>query len=213
MIKGIIFDFDGVIVDTETKKFSDLRGIMRKKGYSISNDIFPDFVGKKTFFFLNEKFPDISKKDFEDIMNKRRKLQHEQIGKNKLIAGIENLLYFLKKNNIKIGIATGSGKEFVEKILEINKIKDFFDFLVTGEDFSSSKPDPECFLKAIEKIKLPKEEIIIIEDSIAGITAAKSIDVKVFAIRTYLKNEELQKADKIFKNHFDLLEEIKTIIR
>jgi HAD superfamily hydrolase (TIGR01509 family) len=210
MIKGIIFDFDGVIVDTESKKFKDIQRILDKYGYSIKKNIFPQFVGKKTHFFLNEKFPDIPQNALDKIMKERRSVQYKNIKENRIIAGLRDLLVFLKQKNLKIGIATGSERKFVKKILNANKISKYFDFLITGEDFRSSKPNPEVFLNAIQKTKLSKKEILIVEDSVAGIKAAKAINCKVFAITTYLKKPQLRGADKIFKNHFEILKYLKS---
>lgn len=210
MIKGIIFDFDGVIVDTESKKFKDMQKILLNQDIKLNNKLFNDFVGKKTRFFIKEQYPKISSTQLEKIIEERRKLQYQEIKKNKLINGIKELLIFLKEQKVKMCIATGSERDFVEKILNANEIRQYFDFLVTGEDFKTSKPDPECFVKAISKMNLADEQILIIEDSPAGIDATNSLGIRVFAVETYLKKKELEKADMTFKDHFEIMEYLKS---
>src|SRR3990167_1054338 len=117
MIKGVIFDFDGVIIDTESRKFKDLKKILRTYGYDLKSKLFPEMVGKKTSFFLSSEYPDMPARILKDIVAKRRKMQNRSIDSYKLIPGIKELLKFLKYRNYAVAIATGSEKDFIKKIL------------------------------------------------------------------------------------------------
>jgi beta-phosphoglucomutase len=209
MVKAIIFDFDGVIVDTEKKKFNDLKKILKKQNILLKKNSFSDMVGKKTDLFLKEQFPNIKKTIFNKIIDERRKEQNKNIEKYKLIKGIKKLLNYLKLKNVKIGLTTGSKKQFVLKILEKNKINYFFDIIVTGEDFISSKPNPECFKLTLKKLKVSSKETIIIEDSKAGIQSAKLTGSKVFGLNTYNNISSKTGANKIFNTHIDILNYVK----
>jgi HAD superfamily hydrolase (TIGR01509 family) len=209
MLKGIIFDFDGVIIDTEKKKFEDIKKILSKYGFKINKEDFPGFIGKKTAFYINEKFPEISREKINKILKERKHLQFKNLKKNRLILGIRVFLKFLKSKKYKLAIATGSKRVFVRKILIIYDLLKYFDIIVTGEDFKSSKPNPECYTKALRKMKLKPGEIIIIEDSPAGILAGKKIRARVFAVQTYMDKEELAAADEIFNNSLQILKRMK----
>lgn len=211
MIKSIIFDFDGVIVDTEIKKFNDIKKFLAKYDYYFENDDLKNSMGKKTRLIIKENFPDISDEILNKIIVEKRELEYQRLEEYKLIKGIKDLLSYIQEKNYKIGIVTGSRKKLVRKILGSNKLLNYFEFFVTGEDFDSSKPNPECFELMLDKMKLKPKDVIVIEDSIAGIKAAKSIGIKVFALTTYLKKSELLEADNQFNNHLDILEYLKTI--
>lgn len=208
MVKGIIFDFDGVIVDTERKKFKDLKAILKKYNYTLDNKFFPDFIGKKTAHFLNEKFSSMNKDLIKKITEDRRKSQYSKFNTYTLIPGIQELLKYIRSKKLIIALTTGTRKDIVEEILKINSLKKYFNILVTGEDFHTSKPDPECYKVTLDKIKLPPEEVIVIEDSLAGIRAAKKAGCTVFALQVYFDKDYLNEADKILKDHTELQKHI-----
>lgn len=209
MLNGIIFDFDGVIVDTESKKFRDLKNILQKYNYRLEKNAFPVMIGKKTSAFLTEKFPTIPQDIAKNIVKQRKKLQYSNIKDYRLIPGIKELLIFLKSKKYVIALVTGSDYSFVKKTLVNHSLYNYFDIIVSGKEFASSKPNPECYKLALKKLQLSPAEIIVVEDSVAGIKAAKAIGCKVFALRTYLKRDYLSKADKSFKNHFGILKHLR----
>ena len=168
MIKTVIFDFDGVIADTETERFADVQRLLRKHGYILEAASFPVFIGKKTGHFLRQKFPDMPAQLIQQIVDERRKQQHTY----RIINGLPELLQFLRSQRIQTAITTGSGMDVVRKSLAENKL--FFDFIVTGEMFRSSKPDPECYLLTLKKAASKPSETIIIEDSLAGIAGCRA---------------------------------------
>jgi len=212
MIKGIIFDFDGVIVDSETQRFLDVKSILNHTEYQIKEEHINLARGKKTPEFLKELYPDIPEDFTTELMIKRRELQKQNIKKNKLIPGIKDLLKELKARDIKIGICTGSSRIFVDKILAINQINNYFNIIVTGDEFKSSKPNPECYQLAIRKINIPKQDLIVIEDSVAGILSAKNANLKVIGIKTYETEEKMIKADYIYNDHTEILKNIEKIL-
>ena len=202
MIKAIIFDFDGVIVDTERKKFKELQNLMNSTKFILTECDFKDMIGKKTSAFLSEKFPDMDKKEIKKTEEQRRKkLKNTE---EKILPGLKKLILYLQSKKIKIAITTGTVKEIVEKTLRSNEISSFFDTIVTGEDFKESKPFPECYEKTLKKLQLNPSEIIVIEDSIAGIKAARAAKCKVFGIMTSLEKKDLLEADNIFTSHGEI---------
>lgn len=208
MKKAIIFDFDGVIADTEKRRFSDLKTILHSEDRILDERFFKRSIGKKTGVFLEAVFPELTAEKIRCISQWRRGVQCERLEDYKLIKGLTELLVFLKSKRLSLAIATGSRQEFVEKILHHNSIRNYFDVLVTGEMFSSSKPDPECFKLALDILDMEPKDVLVIEDSIAGIKAAKSAGCDVFAIMTYFNREQLSLADRIFEDHRRILEHL-----
>jgi len=84
-------------------------------------------------------------------------------------------------------------------------MRKYFNVIISGESFKSSKPNPECYRITLDKLGFLPSETVIVEDSTTGIEAGKSMGCRVFAIKNYYGEKELSKADKIFKNHEHIL--------
>jgi HAD superfamily hydrolase (TIGR01509 family) len=209
-MKAIIFDFDGVIAETERKKFSDVKRIILKEGLHLEDSDYKKFIGTKTEFFLKNKFPNLSESKITALSDERYALKYVDVHKNRLLTGVKDLLFYLKEKNVVIAICSGSKKMFIDKFLKAKKLNSFFDLIVSGDDFKSSKPDPECYLLALKKLNLKATDVIVVEDSPAGIIAGKKAGLQVYAIETYLKKEDLSFADLVFKNNSDLLKYLKS---
>lgn len=208
MIKAVIFDFDGVVVDTETAKFKELQRLLKGTGCVLKKKDFKDMIGRKTGVFLSTKFPCLDNAKIDQIVALRRKRQFAGI-QGKLITGIRTLLAFIKSKKIKIALATGSTRKVINKILKEKKIQNFFDIITAGEDFKESKPSPESYKATLKKLKMHPSEVIVIEDAPAGIKAAKKAKCKTWGITTYLNKAALKGADAIFSGHEAILRHIK----
>jgi beta-phosphoglucomutase len=104
----------------------------------------------------------------------------------------------------KIALTTGSGKNIVERTLKEYDLAQFFEYIVTGEQYASSKADSECITLTLKKLHVHPSEAIIIEDSPPGIQAGKTAGCRVFALTTNLPKKDLQQADKIFDSHDEI---------
>ncbi len=199
-LQAVIFDFDGVIVDSERVKFERLRTILQGHNISLSKKDFCAMIGKKTGYFLKEQFGQkLSDQQILSISEERRKDQLKNIQLfSKPIKGITQIILFLKQKGLRLCVATGTKRFLVKETLRILGIQNVFDVLVTGEEVQSSKPDPEVYSIAIKKLKLKKENILVIEDSVAGVLAAKRAGLKSIAITTSYKHSQLKGAVKTF---------------
>lgn len=167
-----VFDFDGVIVDSEKKKFKDMRSVLKKYDIFLKDDDFSKFVGKKRGFFLRENFSHLlNDTDINEIMKNIHELDTSDDSLI-LVEDFMNFLNILYDHKIVMHIATGSSKKFVLNILNKFGIKKYFSNIITGDDVIESKPSPEIYLK-IKKI-IGNESIFVVEDSIAGVLSAKS---------------------------------------
>lgn len=204
MIKAIILDFDGVVVDSEKNKFCVLQTILKNRGLDLKKPDFTGMTGKKTKSLLVEKFPELTSQDVRKIVELRREMQKASPNPG-LIPGIKTLLKFLKQKKVKIALTTGSKGDVVEKILESEGLRIYFDLIVTGEDFKGSKPSPECYNTTLKKLRLSNSEALAIEDSMAGIESAHLAGIGVYALTTYSTKAELSNAEAVFKDHKGVL--------
>ena len=208
MIKAIIFDFDGVIVDTELDRFIFLKKELNKYGYKLNKSDFDKIIGRKTIDALKDIFPKIPKIVIEKIYQKRKEILNKQILNMKPISG---LLQFLKSIHQRyvLALSTGTKKDIAHAYLKKYDLRKYFDVIITGENFENSKPDPEGFRITLEKLNFDSSEVTIIEDSEPGITAAKRLHCKVFGLKNKHNSFHVKKADMIFNTYYELMNYLK----
>lgn len=207
MIKGVIFDMDGVLTDNKEQDFTAWKRVFADFSLDLNFEGYKSFTGMKGEAIVLKYIK--SEAGEEATMLTRRKEEYfiEEIKKTKIepMKGVVRLLNDLKKNNIKMGIGTAAMEFKAYAILEELGIKDFFEVLVSAEKVKKGKPDPETYLKVAEYLNLKPEECIVIEDAPNGIEAAKNGGIKCVAITSTHKEFELQHADKII----DFFDELK----
>ncbi|MBD3208983.1 HAD family phosphatase [Candidatus Woesearchaeota archaeon] len=205
-IKAIVFDYDGVIVESELFRRNILNQLLKPHGKQIKEDD-KRLIGRKTHQFLQEAFPEMTDKETISI----REAWQEQRMKQSipLVVGVKETIDYAQKT-FKTGITTGSTKKEVQQTIENQQLGEF-NIIVTGEDFSSSKPDPECYHLALSRLETQPEETLIIEDSLAGIKAGKTTGCTVYGLGTYHDQEEILTAgaDEYFSDHTALLQFLK----
>lgn len=215
-IKAVLFDMDGVIFDTEREYLKEWEVIFKKYGYKMKKEIYISVMGrgrKKVKEIFKEKFG----KDLpiDKMYIEKDKMLKEAVENNKvpLKEGALELLEFLKENGYKIALATSAKRERVKIQVRHAKIENIFDAIVCSEDITNSKPDPEIFLKAAEKVCVNPENCIVIEDSEAGIKAAFNAKMMGFHVEDLKKADEsiLKYSYKNFKNLIEIKEYIKSM--
>jgi len=208
MIKGIIFDMDGVLTDNKEQDFTAWKRVFADFGLDLNMDGYKSFTGMKGEEIVKKYIKlDADNKEATSLTRRKEEYFIEEIKKTKIepMKGVVRLLNDLKKNNIKMGIGTAAMEFKAYAILEELGIKDFFEVLVSAEKVKKGKPDPETYLKVAEYLKIKTEECIVIEDAPNGIEAAKNGGIKCIAITSTHKESELQLADKII----DFFDELK----
>lgn len=209
MTQTVIFDMDGVIVDTEPvhnyayfQHFSELN-------IEVSNELFTTFMGnstRNTFQRLKELFP--IELEVEDLIQRKRTLFNDAFDNKEdlyLIEGVEKLIQNLHGNGMQLILASSASKVTIDRVFKRFGLYQYFTHIVSGEDFPNSKPHPAIFEHAASLSVAPKENCIIIEDSTNGIMAAKAAGIYCVAYNSVnSKLQDLSLAD-VMVNHFDEL--------
>lgn len=193
MIKLVIFDVDGTLVDSETVYVKAALKNLEVNHYNIPMSAIMGIIGQNRVAGrkLIESTQDDSFnydkyiKDFEKIRNQI--LENEPY---KLKKGALNILNYCKKHNIKMAIATSTARDKQTKVLTELGIIDYFDYMVFGDEINNSKPAPDIYLKVYEHYNIDKDEMIIYEDSKNGILSAHNAGIRVVYIKDIVDVEE-----------------------
>ena len=206
---AVIFDLDGVLVDTGWAHKQAWFGFAEKQGFNISDDFFTT-----TFGMTNDRIipmllgRKLSSGQLKQLSDWKEQL-YRRIIADKLIPDerIEILLAGLKKAGFSLAIGSSAPKANLDLIRERLRLDRFFEAYVTCEDVNEGKPSPQVFIKAAAKLSVPPRNCVVVEDAVAGIEAAKAAKMAVIALTSTRKRSDLEKANADLI--FDSLAELK----
>lgn len=207
MLKTVIFDMDGVIVDTEPVHKYAYYKHFEELNIEVSEELYASFTGNSTrnvFQRIKDNFQ--LNDDVEDLILRKRFLFNDAFDTKEdlfLIEGVEDLIKELHQSGIELILASSASKGTIQRVFNRFNLHQYFAHTVSGEDFPKSKPHPAIFLHAASLSIHPKENCIVIEDSTNGVAAAKAADIYCVGYRSSnSKLQDLTKADLIV-NHFN----------
>lgn len=206
MIKAIIFDMDGLMIDSERVTFECYQEILKGMNLTMDEEFYKTLLGKP-LKGIYQRFYDVYGNDFpiEDVIKDVHALMAKRFETEgvPIKTGLKSLLEYLKENNYKTIVATSSNRDRVDTILSQAQITDYFDDSICGDEVIKGKPNPEVFLKSCQKLGVNVDEAIVLEDSEAGIQASYDAGIKVICIPD-MKYPEKQYEEKTFKILKDL---------
>ncbi|OUQ04529.1 hydrolase [Erysipelatoclostridium sp. An15] len=215
MIKAVIFDMDGLMIDSERVTFEGYQHVLAKENLTMSEEKYKTLLGKPV-----KAVHDLFKEDYgpQYDVDQIIKDVHAYIAKRfetegvPLKPGLVELLKYLKENNYKTIIATSSHRNRVDLIVKQAQIDQYFDDSICGDEVTKGKPNPEVFLKACQKLQVSPQDALVLEDSESGINAAYNADIKAIGIpdMKYPEEKYVKMTYKIMDNLFqvkDFLEE------
>lgn len=202
MIKTIIFDMDGVLVDSLKYHWIAWEKTVEALGATYPKELDSQINGmsmKNSIELINKHSGQTLSYEEADRL-KRDNVREFYFSKVEMFPGAYILLEELRKKGYNIAIASSSQREFIELVLDKFRIRQCFGFSISGDEVENSKPNPEIFLKCAEHFGSLPEECVVIEDAISGVEAAKNAGMKAIAVTTSHSREELSKADVIVEN-------------
>ncbi len=210
-LRLVIFDMDGVILDSERLANMAWFAISDEMNLGLTDEDLREIKGgnyARTTEILAKRYGlDMAKEIIERKRDKQREIMKAE-GGVKLKKGVVELLEFIKKVGLKCVVATSTRRESATRNLKFTGVYDYFDGFVFGDEVTRSKPDPEVFNKACEKMGVEKDEAVIIEDSVNGATAAHNGGIRCFVVEDtiHFTSEEDKLATKKFDSLLDVME-------
>jgi HAD superfamily hydrolase (TIGR01509 family) len=185
MIKGIIFDFDGTIIDTETALFKAWDSVYQEYGQILPVELLRNTIGTADSNFHPAEF--LARKigngvTSQELAKKEHDLELELINQNPPLPGVVDYLKHAREFGLKIGIASSATHDWVTGHLERLGLSNYFDAITTQEEVTLTKPFPYLFEKTLKKLGLYPYQVIAIEDSPFGITSAQAAGIFAVAI-------------------------------
>lgn len=210
MIKAVIFDMDGLMIDSERVTFEGYQAMLAKQNLTMDEAFYKTLLGKPLTGIFAQFYKEYGEgfdiesliKEVHTYMEKRFETEGVPVK-----PGLLELLTYLKENNYKTIVATSSQRHRVDTILSLANLTSYFDASICGDEVTKGKPDPEVFLKSCQKLGVTVEQAIVLEDSEAGIEAAHRANIRVFCIpdMKYPEAKYQEMTTNIVDSLFDVL--------
>lgn len=192
-LRAIIFDFDGLILETEYPEFAAWSQVYRDHGYELDVKVWVTVIG--TFFNHTtfDPYRDLQQKlgdryDEEAIKARRREVARRHLADLVPLPGAEDLIRTAKDAGLKLAVASSSKRSWVEGHLSRYGLLTYFDAVRTSDDVENIKPAPDLYLAALAALELEPTECVVLEDSAYGITAANTAGIYTIAVPNELSS-------------------------
>lgn len=209
MLKAVIFDMDGVIIESEPLHHHAYYSMFRDVNIEVSNALYESFTGKSTLNICKQVCDIFNVKQSPEELVAIKRQHFDSVFNNSsdfdLIEGVLDLIKDLHRNGMTLVLASSATMPSIERIFKRFNLNPYFKAKLSGADLKQSKPHPEIFINAVKATGCHANECIIIEDSTNGIEAAKGAGVFCVGFDSfYSKNQDYTKADFLLKHFKDI---------
>jgi HAD superfamily hydrolase (TIGR01509 family) len=206
-IRGVVFDLDGLMFDTEALFFRVSSEMLQERGKAFTAEIMRAMIGRrsvevghvlKTMTGLDVPAEEL----LDDVRSRFYEVMDSDVNPT---PGLLVLLDRLQQNSLPLGVATSSRRSYAERLLNHHRLANRFDFILAAEDVERGKPDPEIYTKAVDMLELDPRSVLVLEDSPAGVAAAREAGTFVVGVpHEHSPAEALDHADLIVPRLDDL---------
>lgn len=209
MIKGVIFDMDGVLVDNRDVHIEAFRQLFTQYGLTFDREKFMPSFGMTNDQIFKWQAPELLKRFSIEQLSREKEERYRSLFEKAIAptAGLVDFLKGLKQRGIRIAVGSSGGMANVEFVLSRCHIAEYFDAIANGDMITRGKPDPEVYLLAAQLLGLDPHECVVCEDAPVGIQAARAAGMKVVALATTFPREKLTDYDLIIDDFTQLTPE------
>ena len=200
MIRGIVFDFDGLILETERPQYEAWRDVFASFGRALPLQAWLDVMGKpvRIDLFPRRLAAELGRElDIDELIEHYREVVANHLAAQPILPGVQRVIEDARELGIKLAVASGSTHAWVDGHLARLGLAQYFDHTTCSEDTIKHKPDPQPYLHACRALGVTADSVLALEDSALGITAAKAAGMFAIAVPTEMT------ADQSF-DHADL---------
>ncbi|MBN2366561.1 MAG: HAD family phosphatase [Calditrichaeota bacterium] len=209
-MKAILFDFDGVLVQSMEDHFEGWRRALEKYGIEMKPEDLYMMEGQGVRGVANEitRKYQLTVDETHDIITNKQKY-YEEIKKIRFYPNLLNVLDWAQEKSLKLAVVTGGNRSRVMETLENFGLTDYFQAIITSDDVSETKPSPQPYLQAAISLQVSPEDCVVVENAPLGIRSGKSAGMHVIGITTTLNSFHLKNADIVVNDFHELLEALK----
>lgn len=198
-LEAVLWDMDGVIADTMKYHMGAWQDILKEMGVALTEEEFRPLFGQRHDNIIRYALGNnMTHAQIEALSDKKQRLYRQRVASDiRALPGAIELIKTLNKNKIKCALASSATKENVDVIMKGLGITGYFQAFVNGPEVAEGKPSPLIFQLAAKKLGAQPTNCVVLEDAIAGVTAAKKGGMKCVAVTNSLPREKLKDADLI----------------
>ena len=215
MIKGIIFDMDGTIVDSLPYHYEAWKIFFNENKVENFSEKLNEYKGGGTLDLMRTVYGNqYSKKELKKMSEDKEKIFRKIYkGEIKQILGFKKFLDELKSKDIMVGLASNAIRKNVSMIINELEIYDYFDSIICGDEVNNGKPNPEMFNESINRFNINKNDCLIFEDSIEGVEGAINSGIKAIGVTSSYSNKILMDAGatETIENYININNKLKKI--
>lgn len=215
MIKAVIFDFDGIVIDSNKKHARSFYQVLRKHGFKIKLEQIYQTIGLTASDILRKL--NVPEEEIHELEREKLKTYLKIVRKEglKRVPGIRKLLNFLRKKGILLAIVSSSRRALIEFGLRKANLQNVFNLILGADEVEEPKPSPKPLLQAAQGLGVKASSCIYVGDSVYEMMAAKKAGMQGIGVSTFYSPEELKAAGakQAFKNLTDLLAYFKDVLK
>ena len=208
-LEAVIWDMDGVIADTAPYHFKAWQEVFQKRGINFTTEDFKHNFGQRNDSIIRYALgKNVSPDEVDVIANEKEENYRQRVAQNiKPLSGAIELIKALKEHGVKMAIASSAPIENIQLVTRGLAVNNYFQVIVWGRQVTEGKPSPQAFLLAAKRLEVEPRNCVVIEDAVAGVTAAKRAGMKCLAVTNTHPEKSLKAADLVV----DTLETISVV--
>ena len=211
--KAVIFDRDGIIINTEPVLIDSVKKAFKKLGFTLQKEDIAQLIGRsydvyKDYFLAKWDF------DFDRYREIQKEIYYKNLDKAEYFKHTLDLIKALHKNKIPIAVTTSAGRDGTLLMLNQVGITKMFDVIVTKEDCKNLKPHPEPYLTTAKKLKIDPRDCLVLEDTALGVESAKKAGMICIAVpNEFTKDQDFSMADTTVQSAKEVLSIVEFIAK